>query len=754
MHSSTCEAFLESIASRCDGVTTAEASYVSENMHIRHRPDLTSVSELCDALSTVGYAAYPRADSKDDSSAAERNSLEMSHRGDRGLEDILGFRYAAGVIFGAFMLLPYAVFLYPAQLAGVFDDETLDLFASASGVGGGDRLLILPVFLVLTGVVLFFTGLPLLRGAYVSLKMRRPNTDLLVTITVGSAYIYSTAAFLLGRIDVYYDLTIVIAAGVVAAIFYESLVKRRALDLLTDLTVSHVDEASRYCDDGTTNTIPVGDLEQGDRVLVRQGERIPVDGVLDEGECTVDEAVTTGESIPMLKRAGDDIIGGAVVTDGAAIIRIGDRASSSIDRLISTVWALQSADHGVQRRADRLASNIIPVVVGVAGAVTAAVLALGYGTLTAFLSFLTVLLVACPWALGLATPLSVATSIEEAMERGIVVFDETVFERLLDVDVVVFDKTGTLTTGVMDVIEADAPDELLEAAAELERFASHPAANAIATAFAHESTESDGVRTDGGVGDDHHESGSDRVSDFRTHSIGVEGNVDGAQILVGHLDLFTERGWSVSGDLATRVAEVRGVGRLPVVVGRDGVAEGFIVVGDKPRDGWDESVAELSERGIEVIVLTGDDEAATEFFSRHRHVDHIFAGVPPEGKTATIQRLQSEKHVTMVGDGTNDAPALAKADLGISLGSGTAIASDAADITIVDDDLGAVVTAFDLASAARRRVNQNNVLALVYNGIVIPLAIAGLLNPIFTAVAVLVTGGLIGANSTRDLIDE
>jgi P-type E1-E2 ATPase len=184
------------------------------------------------------------------------------------------------------------------------------------------------------------------------------------------------------------------------------------------------------------------------------------------------------------------------------------------------------------------------------------------------------------------------------------------------------------------------------------------------------------------------------------------------------------------------------------------VAEGFIVVGDKPRDGWDESVAELSERGIEVIVLTGDDEAATEFFSRHRHVDHIFAGVPPEGKTATIQRLQSEKHVTMVGDGTNDAPALAKADLGISLGSGTAIASDAADITIVDDDLGAVVTAFDLASAARRRVNQNNVLALVYNGIVIPLAIAGLLNPIFTAVAVLVTGGLIGANSTRDLIDE
>lgn len=751
MHTVTCEAFLESIADSFDGVVESQASYVTETIRIDHDPEQTSITELCEALSTLGYTASPRAETTTTPGTDASRPGTSGMGVERGLDDMLGFRYVAGVVFGSFMLLPYVVLLYPAQLSSLLDST--GLLPSGSLMSGSGSLMALRLFLVLTGVVLFFTGLPLLRGAYVSLKMRRPNTDLLVTITVVSAYVYSTIAFLLGRIDVFYDMTIVITAIVVAAIFYETVAKQRAMDLLTDLTVSQIDEARLYHQDGTTTTAAVEDLDPGDRVLVRQGERIPVDGVLAEGACTVNEAVVTGESLPVPKQAGDDVIGGSLVTEDAAIVEVGKRATSSIDRLRTAVWDIQSADHGIQRRADKLASIIIPAVSAVAILAGVASFVLGARIPTAILAVLTVLIVGCPWALGLSTPLSVATSIEEAMKAGIVVFDETVFERLRDIDVVVFDKTGTLTTGEMDVIEADSPDELLAAAASLERRASHPAATAIVTAFSG-GDGGDGPRTDGGVVDGQDEPAADQISDFRSHSNGVQGTVHGREILIGNLDLFMDQGWSVSNDLATRATEARGFGRLPVVVGRDGTAEGLIIVGDEPRDGWDQSITRLSERDIEIVVLTGDDEEATDFFGRHPHVDHVFADVPPEGKTATIQRLQTDRRVTMVGDGTNDAPALAQADLGISLGSGTALASDAADITIVGNDLESVETVFDLAHEAQRRLKQNTGLALLYNVVTIPLAVVGLLNPLFAMAAVIASGGLIAINSTRKLVNQ
>ena len=753
MHCATCEVFLESIAENCEGVVDAAASYVTETICITYDSDLVSKQDLRETLSTLGYSATLRDGGGDDPTTAVGHSRRRSERGGRDLDELLGFRYAVGVIFGTFMLLPYVVMLYPAQLSSFLGDGTLGMFEGASGVGGGDGLLILPLFLVLTGVVLVFTGLPLLRGAYVSLKMRQPNTDLLVALTVVSAYVYSTIAFLLGRIDVYYDLTIVVAASVVAATFYESLSKQRAMERLTDLTISRVTEARRYDADGTTTMVPVGDLDPEERVLVREGERIPVDGVLLEGECTVDEAVVTGESLPVLKRAGDGLVGGAVVTDGAAVLTASDSATSSIDRLITSVWALQSSDHGVQRQADRVASRIIPIVVGSAILAGLASLVMGTGVSLTVLTMLTALLVGCPWALGLATPLSVATSIEQAIERGIVVFDETVFERLRNVDVVVFDKTGTITTGQMEVIGVDAPADLLGAVAEVEQRASHPAAKAIATAFAQQ-RDGEAARTDGGVGTDGDHERAERVTNFTSHATGVEGVVADTRVLVGNLDLFAELGWSVSEQIETRAGEARTAGHLPVVVGRDGRAEGVIVVGDEPRAGWDDTLTKLNDRDIEIVVLTGDDEAATDFLDSHPAVDHVFAGVPPAGKTATIRRLQSRGQVTMVGDGTNDAPALATADLGISLGGGTALASDAADISIVDDDLAAVETTFDLADAARRRVTQNNGLALLYNGVTIPLAVTGLLNPVFAMGAVVATGGLLAANSFRDLLHE
>ncbi len=765
MHSALCESYLESIAENQRGVSTAAASYVTETVRVDHDPDRISATALEDALSTTGYTAYRRKaateredtnDATTDASTTHR-SREMRGMRKRRSETVLELRYIIGVVFGSFLLVPYATVFYPVYLSEVSDYWLFETYGEA--FASFDGLLFLPAFLVTTGIVLYLTGMPILRGAYVSLKLRQPSTHLLAAFTIVAAYCYGTVAFAVGRPEIYYDLTILVAATVMAAVFYEATVKRTALNRLTDLTVSQVGTARILESDGTTRERPVEDVAADDRLLVRAGERIPVDGHLAEGECTVDEAVVTGESLPVSKSAGDAVIGGSIVTDDAAVVAVGDRTTSSIDQLTRTVWNLQSATHGVQHRADALAARALPFVVGAAVVVGLGSLLLGASATAAAMAALLTLVVASPWAFGLATPCSIASSIRDALEAGIVVFDESVFERLRTVDVVVFDKTGTLTTGEMTVLEAGAPPDLLRAAGAIERRASHPAAAAIADAFADQSDGTDGsesTRTDGGVADENAdevpETGA--VREFERHATGVEGLVDGRRILVGHPDCFRERGWTLEDDLESRVADARESGLLPVVVGRDGRAEGLAVVGDETRDEWKETVTTLDESGIDVVVLTGDDDAAATRFRQHPGVERVFADVPPAGKTAAIRRLRAENRVAMVGDGTNDAPALAAADLGISLGSGTALAADAADLAIVEDDLAAVERAFALARAAHGRVVQNLGLALVYNAIVIPAALAGLLNPLVTTVALVASGSLIVGNSSRALLES
>ncbi|MEF8900274.1 MAG: cation-translocating P-type ATPase [Halovenus sp.] len=730
MHCATCETFLERVATRQDAVESAAASYVTETVRVTYDPLEVTEDELCEYLTTLGYRAQTRGG--DDELRPD----------ERGIDDLLGFRYAAGVVFGTFMLLPYIIVLYPAQVPSVFG-RYMPLYTA-----GTDGLLLLPPFVFMTGVVLVFTGLPLLRGAYVSLALRQPNTDLLVTTTITAAYVYGIGAFAFGHLEVYFDLTVVVAATVVAAIFYESLVKQRAMDRLTDLTVSQVETARRA--DG--ESVPVEDVAADDLLLVREGERIPVDGVLAEGTCRVDEAVVTGESLPVRKTAGDELVGGSVVTGDAALLRAGDPPTSSIDRLTTSVWNIQSADHGRQHQTDRVAAVVVPVVVVLAALAGVGSLVMTGSPETAVFLTLTAVLALCPWALGLSTPLSVATSIRDALERGIVVFDETVFERLRETDVVVFDKTGTLTTGNMAVLETSAPGELLEAAAALESRAAHPAGVAIAAAFGTGRDPGDDGRTapdspapDGGPT-------APRVESFRTHGNGVSGTVDGREVLVGNVAHFETQGWTVPPSVVARAAAAREAGDLPVLVGAGGTAAGVIVVGDETRNGWEKTFDRLANRGVDVVVLTGDGKQAAAAFLSHPGVDHVLAEVPPAGKTAAVRRLQDRGHVTMVGDGTNDAPALAAADLGVALGSGTALASEAADIAIVDDDLESVDTAFDLASAARRRLTQNTALGLLYNVVAVPLAAVGLLNPLFAMGAVVLSGGLLGLNANRDLL--
>ncbi|MEY7851435.1 heavy metal translocating P-type ATPase [Natrarchaeobius sp. A-rgal3] len=781
MHSATCEAYLESIAESTEGVERAEASYVAQALAVDHDPDRIPETELEGAVSRLGYTAYRReeadledrpaaGDTDDQSTGRTRRSREMSGVRKRRSDDVLEMRYVAGVVFGTFLLVPYATVFYPVYLSAYSSRGVLAhyqrAFASLEGA------LFLPVLFVLTGAVLLLTGWPLLRGAYVGLKLRQPNAHLLAALTILAAYVYGTFSLAIGRIDVYYDLTIVVAALVMAAVFADAIVKRRSMDQLVDLTVSQVDEARRLATDGSTRSVPVGKLEAGDRVLVREGERMPIDGTLLESECTVDEAVVTGESLPVSVAPGEAVVGGSLVVDGSAVVDVGGAPTSRLDQLTETVWDVQSATHGMTRHGNALAARLVPVVLGAAVLAGVVRYAAGAGVTGVTTTVLLAVVVASPWALALATPVTVAASVRESIDRGIVVFDETVFERLRDVDVVVFDKTGTLTTGEMTVREADAPEELLAAAAALEGHSSHPVAEAIADAFGGEtpggdertrrgtngSTQlndgSNADRSDGAATGGSDVTRATDVGEFRSHATGVEGIVADERVVVGHPDLVRERTGGLEPVLEARIERARENGGLPVVVGRDGRVEGLIVVGDEPRGDWERTVASLYERGVDVVVLTGDAEPATERFEDHPGVDHVFAAVPPNGKTAAIERLKGEGQVAMVGDGTNDAPALAEADLGISLGGGTALASDAADLAIVDEELRTVERAFDLASAARGRLRQNLGLALVYNAVTIPLAVAGLLNPLFVTAAAVVSATFVAGNASRALVDR
>jgi P-type E1-E2 ATPase len=318
------------------------------------------------------------------------------------------------------------------------------------------------------------------------------------------------------------------------------------------------------------------------------------------------------------------------------------------------------------------------------------------------------------------------------MEEGIVVFDETLFEKLRNVETVVFDKTGTLTTGKMTVVDSYGSADALRSAASVEVLASHPVAEAIADEFEPE--------------------GGTEVEEFESFATGVAGKVGDEKVLVGDTDLFEEQGWQVTEDIARHVTDAKNSGRLPVIVGREGEAEAVIVLSDEPREGWAETVTRLKEKGMKVVVLTGDSERATRLFDGNEGVDTVFADVPPEGKKEAIRRLSEDGKVAMVGDGTNDAPALAQADFSVSMGGGTALASDAADLAVTEGDISLVERAFELSDTSHRRYRQNLWLSFSYVLITVPLAVSGFLNSFFTVSAAVVVLVLLLVNSYRPLL--
>ena len=700
MHCSTCEAFIETLAQQTGGVFAAEASYASDMVKIHYDPERLTETDLPTCISGYGYTAR-RVREATDGDASETV-----------------VRLIMGGFFALLAMMGYVLLLYPYYFTG----EGFVAFT------GDDATYVLANLWAFTTVVMVLTGWPILRGAWVSLRVLRPNMDLLVGLAAVSAYLYSTGAMLLGQLDVYFDVTIAIIMVVSIGNYYEGRIKRRAGQLLDRLTRQQVDEARRLDGDAHT-TVPIRALAPGDLVLVKAGERIPIDGTVVEGEAAVDESLLTGESLPAAKKPGDDVIGGAVVTENALIVEVGPEAQSTLDRLVTLMWDIQAARPGAQRLADRIAAVFVPLVLVLALGATGLRLAMGTGVAEALLTGLAVLIVSCPCALGLATPLAIASGMREGLQRRIVIKDAAVFEQAHDVRTIALDKTGTLTTGAMRLLDVFAPNEALQRAQAVEQNSMHPVARAIA----------DGAARNGHT-----------VTHFRSTTRGAEAYVDGERVLVGHPDRMQTEGWTVPEEYRERAREAQQAARVPVAVGWGGAVRGLLIVGDELRPDWTSVLDRLRSDGREIVVLTGDSEAAADRLRAHAQFDQVFAEVRPEAKTELIRRLRARGPVAMIGDGSNDAPALAAADLGIAFGP-TALAADSADVVITDSELDRVPQVFAIAQQTQRRIRQNLGWAFLYNAVAIPLAIAGMINPFFAALAMASSSLLVVANSSRKM---
>lgn len=708
MHCTTCEAFLEKRASGQDGVVTAEASYGAGILRITYDPVKTDLPTLQQSISGMGYEVRP---------------IE-EHHADHS-DDRTESRLLIGLIFGVLTMMWYVLFLYPTYLGMPPERLLLDVTGSAGSY-------VLWMVAVASTVVLGYTGAPILRGAWVSMRTFRPDMDLLVALAAGTAYVYSLLALSVGRTEVYFDVAVVIMVVVTVGRYYETRVRHQAGDALADLATARVQEARIQTQDGP-DTVPVQSLQPTDTVIVRAGERIPVDGTVLEGRAAVDESLLTGEASPVSRAAGERVLGGTVATDGRLLIEPNPDGSSTVDRLVEVLWEVQSQHGGTQRLADRLATVFVPLVIGLAVIVGGTHLILGSTPTGALLTGLAVLVVSCPCALGLATPLAVASGLRVGLAEGVVLSDRAVIERVTDIEVIALDKTGTLTTGGMAVEEVIGAEETLTYAAAVEQYADHPIAEAIVQAA---------------------EPAEWPVRNFdRYPGLGAAATVDGTRVVVGRLELFEREGIEIPERLRVRYEGALEDGKTPTYVAWGDHAQGVIVAAGARRSAWNTVIDALAERAAQILILTGDERSAVEPIAQHPEVDEVFAEIPPEGKAEVVQRFRTDRSVAMVGDGSNDAPALGAADVGIAMGGGTDLAAQAADAVVVNDDLRTVPRVFDLTEAIRRRIRENLGWAFVYNLLAIPLAAIGLLNPLFAAIAMSASSLLVVANSSRSLLD-
>ncbi len=580
--------------------------------------------------------------------------------------------------------------------------------------------------------VQFYAGWPFLRGAWTRLRARSANMDTLIALGTLSAYTYSVWALFSGE-EIYFDSAAVILAFLLLGKYLEARAKGSASQAIRRLLELGAKEARVIRGDKELR-LPVDAVQVGWVVKVLPGEKIPVDGRVIEGAAAVDESMLTGESVPAEKAAGDDVAGATVNVDGALLIeatRVGsDTALAQIVRLVAEA---QGSKAPIQRLADRVAGVFVPLVIAIA-ALTAGIWFAVDGTVRdALVPAVAVLIIACPCALGLATPAAIMVGTGRGAQMGILIRGGEVLERSRKIDVVVFDKTGTLTEGRMRLEEVVGDDRTLALAATAEASSEHPIATAV-VAGATERGMAPSV-----------------AAEFRSVAgRGVRAGVEGTEVLVGRRAFLEEEGLGVPDWLEEEAERLESEGKTVFWAGWDGKARGVLAVADAVKPGAREAVEALHRLGVEVAMITGDNEATARAIAGQVGIDRVLAEVHPEDKVEEIRRLQAGgKIVSMVGDGINDGPALAQADLGIALGTGTDVAIEASDITLIKGDLSAVVAAIRLSRKTFRTIAENLFWAFGYNVAAIPLAAFGLLSPVIAGAAMAMSSVSVLTNSLR-----
>ncbi|MDC3412690.1 heavy metal translocating P-type ATPase [Aquibacillus sp. 3ASR75-11] len=697
MTCAACATRIEKGLGKVDGVVNANVNLASEKANVEYIPGKTDIDQLIAAVKKAGYSATVAGDAN---AEAEKEAREKEYKKQRN-------KFLLGVLFSIWFL--------PQMISDLGVEY---------GFNVGFQYEINPwIQFLLATPVQFYVGGHFYRDAYNALRGGSANMATLVALGTSAAYFYSLVVTITGSdAGLYYEAAALVITLIILGKLLEVRAKGQTSEAIKTLMGLQA-KTARVIRDGEEKDLPIEDVVVDDVIFVRAGEKIPVDGEIIEGSSTIDESMLTGESLPITKKPGDSVVGASVNKHGSfkfKATKVGK--DTALAQIIKLVEDAQGSKAPIQKLADKISGVFVPIVIGIA-LLTFLLTYFIVGFTPALISAVAVLVIACPCALGLATPTAVMVGTGKGAETGVLIKGAEHLESAHRVTTIVLDKTGTITKGepeVTDLITINnfKQDELLRLAGSAERGSEHPLGEAIVN-----DAKDKGLTL------------SDATEFNAIPGHGIEVKVDEKKVYIGNTKLMQRQNIAFE-SLVKQMEELEGQGKTAMLIAVEGELAGVIAVADTVKETSAEAIAKLKEMGIEVAMITGDNQRTAEAIAKQVGVDRVLAEVLPEDKSAEVEKLKQEgKVVAMVGDGINDAPALAAADIGIAIGTGTDVAIEAADVTLMRGDLMGIVDTIRLSKTTMRKIRQNLFWAFAYNTVLIPVAAIGLLNPVLAGAA-------------------